>query len=42
MEGGVTVPEQAQGLGEDSWDRGGIEDSGLTGIIVVVGAVALS
>ena len=36
MEGGGTVPEQAEGLDENQWGAGGIEDSRLTGIIVVV------
>jgi len=36
MEGGAAVPEQAEELDEEEWDRGGIEDSCLTGLIVVV------
>jgi hypothetical protein len=40
MEGGVAVPEEAQGLDKEQWNAGGIEDSRLTSIIVVVAVVA--
>ena len=42
MEGGRVVPEEAQGLEKEQRSAGGIEDSRLTGIIVVVEADPLT
>src|SRR5208337_3251115 len=42
MEGRGAVPEKAQGLDQEHWSDGGIEDFCLTGIIVVIEADPLA